>query len=150
MAKIIVLFDSRGGNTRAAAESVAEGARLVPGVEAELMEAGGLDMARLAAAGALAVGSPNYYTYMSGRIKTFFDLAFRQEAFKGKPFAAFSTHGGGGGVAAIIEKLAKSVGLSRVTEGLDFLGAPAGDQLKQCRHLGQMLGRAATNAAESR
>jgi len=147
MPTVIVLFDSRTGNTRAAAESIAEGARLVPGVEAELMDAQELDMARLAEAAAVAVGSPNYYTYMSGRIKTFFDLAYRQAAFKGKPFAAFSTHGGGGGIASIIEKLAKSVGLRQVTEGLDFLNAPSGDQLKECRHLGQVLGRAAANAA---
>ena len=147
MPSVVVLFDSRGGNTRAAAESIAEGARMVPGVEAALMDAKDLDLAPLAAAGALAIGSPNYYTYMSGHIKTFFDLTFRQTAFKGKPFAAFSTHGGGGGIAAVIEKLAQSVGLSRVTEGLDFLGAPSGDQLKECRHLGQVLGRAAANTA---
>lgn len=145
MPTVIVLFDSRSGNTRTVAEAIADGARMVPGVEPELMDAQQLDMDRLAAAAALAVGSPNYYTYMSGRIKTFFDLAFRQPPFKGKPFVAFSTHGGGGGIAGIIEKLAKSIGLVRVAEGLDFLGAPAGDQLKECRHLGQMLGRAAAN-----
>jgi NAD(P)H dehydrogenase (quinone) len=145
MPNVVVLYDSRSGHTRTAAESIAEGAQLVPEVEATLMEAAALDMEALAGADALAVGSPNYYTYMSGHVKTFFDLAFRNPAFKAKPFAAFSTHGGGGGVAEIIEKLAKSIGLEQVTEGLDFLGAPAGDQLKDCRHLGQALGRAAAN-----
>lgn len=146
MATVIVLFDSRGGNTRAAAESIAEGAAMVPDVTCSLMSAEQLDVDAIAAADAVAVGSPNYYTYMSGRIKTFFDLAFRNTAFKGKPFAAFSTHGGGGGVADTLEKLAKSIGMEKIADGLDFLNTPAGDQLKDCRRLGQALGRAAANA----
>ncbi|MBN2582114.1 MAG: NAD(P)H-dependent oxidoreductase [Planctomycetes bacterium] len=146
MAKVIVLFDSRGGNTRAVAESIVEGASMVPDVEAVMMSAEQLDMEALAAAQAVAVGSPNYYTYMSGRIKTFFDLAFRNPAFKGKPFVAFSTHGGGGGISQIIEKLAGSIGMAKVAGGIDIMNAPAGDQLKECRKLGQMLGRAAANA----
>ena len=146
MSKVCVLYDSRGGNTRAVAESIAEGVSLVPEAEVCLMDASELDMETLAASDAFAVGSPNYYTYMSGRIKTFFDLAFRNPAFKSKPFVAFSTHGGGGGVSEVIEKLADSIGMSKVAEGIDILGAPAGDQLKDCRHLGQVVARAAGNA----
>ena len=145
MSTVCVLYDSRGGNTRAVAESIAEGVLLVPDVRARLMDATELDMEALAASEALAVGSPNYYTYMSGRVKTFFDLAFRNVDFKGKPFVAFSTHGGGGGGSEIIEKLAGSIGMSKAADGIDILGAPAGDQLKDCRHLGQMIARAAAN-----
>jgi len=145
MATVIVLVDSRGGNTRAVADAVAEGVGMVPKVDCTVMSAEALDMDALAAADALAVGSPNYYSYMSGRAKTFFDLAFRNPAFKGKPFVAFSTHGGGGGVAALIEKLSDHLGMKRVAPGLDILNSPAGDQLKECRRLGQALGRAAAN-----
>ncbi|HOI53789.1 MAG TPA: NAD(P)H-dependent oxidoreductase [Phycisphaerae bacterium] len=146
MAEVIVLFDSRGGNTRAVAECIAEGAAMVPGVTARLMAAADLDVASLAAAQAIAVGSPNYFSYMSGHVKTFFDLTYRNAAFKGKPFVAFSTHAGGGGICAVIEKLATSVGMAQVTDGIDILNAPAGNQLKECRKLGQQLGRAAANA----
>ena len=109
------------------------------------MSAEALDMETLAGTDALAVGSPNYYTYMSGRIKTFFDLAFRTPAFKGTPFVAFSTHGGGGGISDLLEKLADHLGMKKVAPGLDILNAPAGEQLKECRRLGQALGRAAAN-----
>jgi NAD(P)H dehydrogenase (quinone) len=146
MANVIVLFDSKGGNTRAVAESVAEGVSMVPDVAVQLMAAAALDMDALATAQAVAVGSPNYYSYMSGRIKTFFDLAYRNPAFKGKPFVAFSTHAGGGGICRVIEKLAGSIGLTQVADGIDILNAPAGDQLKDCRKLGQQLARAASNA----
>ena len=146
MPTVIILFDSRGGNTRAVAEAVADGVALVPKVECRLMPADALELDALAQAAALVIGSPNYFTYPSGRIKTFFDLAYGAAAFKGKPFAAFSTHGGGGGIAAIIEKLATTVGLKKIADGLDMLNAPAGDQLKQCRQLGQAAARAAANA----
>jgi NAD(P)H dehydrogenase (quinone) len=147
VAEVIVLFDSRGGNTRVVAECIAEGAAMVPGVTARLMAAADLDVPALAAAQAIAIGSPNYFSYMSGRIKTFFDLTYQNAAFKGKPFVAFSTHAGGGGICATIEKLAKSVGMTQVADGIDILNAPAGNQLKDCRKLGQHLGRAAANAS---
>ena len=145
MPTVVILYDSRTGHTHAAATAIAEGAALVPNVTAWLMNAEELDLQVLADADALAIGSPNYYTYPSGRIKTFFDLAYGQPAFKAKPFAAFSTHGGGGSITPTIEKLATTLGMTRTTEGLDFLNAPAGDQLKSCRHLGTILARAAAN-----
>lgn len=148
MATVIVLVDSRGGNTRAVAEAIAEGAHLVPGVEASIMQARQMDLEALGAAEALAIGSPNYYNYPSGHIKTFFDRAFRKPPFKGKAFAAFSTHGGGGGISQVIEELGSALGLRKIADGIDLLGAPGGDQVKACRHLGQALGRAAANAED--
>jgi len=146
MPTVIILYDSRGGNTRAVAEALADGAALVPKVACTLMPARELDLAALADAQALALGSPNYFTYMSGCLKTFFDEAHGNAAFKGKPFVAFSTHGGGGGVAKIIERLATAIGMKKVAEGLDILNAPAGDQLRECRELGRAIARAAANA----
>ena len=131
MATAIVLFDSRGGNTQAVAEALADGVRMVPKVDCTLASAEAMDLDALKSADAVAVGSPNYYSYMSGRIKTVFDLAFRDPAFKGKPFVAFSTHGGGGGISELIEKLGGSLGMKKVADGLDIMNAPAGDQVKE-------------------
>jgi NAD(P)H dehydrogenase (quinone) len=140
--KVVVLYSSLSGNTRAMAEHVAAGVRLVPGATARLMDAASPEMETLEKADGIAVGSPNYYSYPSGLVKHFFDLAFQNAAFKGKPYVAFSTHGGGGGVSAILDRLAKSLGMKRVGEGLDILGAPEGDQVKACRKLGQALATA--------
>ncbi len=144
MPQIVVLYSSITGHTREMAEHVTAGARLVPDAEVRLMDAAELDLAALEAADALAVGSPNYYSYPSGLVKHFFDLAFRKPAFKGKPYAAFSTHGGGGGVSATIDRLAGSLGMHRAAEGLDVAGRPQGDQVKACRKLGQTLAQAAS------
>ena len=144
MPHVIVLYSTLSGNTRKMAEHVASGAQLVPNTEAVLMDAAKLDLAALEAADALAIGSPNYFTYVSGLVKHFFDLALRNPAFKGKPYVAFSTHGGGGGVSETIERLAKSLGMTKVAASVDIAGAPEGNQVKALRHLGQTLAQAAT------
>ena len=143
-AQVVVLYSSLGGNTRTMAEHVAAGVGLVPGAQAVVMDAAKMDLAVLERAAGIAIGSPNYYSYPSGLVKHFFDLAFQRAAFKGKPFVAFSTHGGGGGVSGQIERLANSLGMMRAAEGLDIAGAPEGDQAKACRKLGQTLAIAAT------
>jgi flavorubredoxin len=139
MAEIVVLFSTLGGNTRAMAEHVAAGARLVPGVQVTLMDAAALDLAALEAAGGIAIGAPNYFSYPSGLIKHFFDVAYQRAAFKGKPYVAFSTHGGGGGISQVIDKLSQAVGMKPAAAGLDVMGLPQGDQIKDCRKLGQAL-----------
>ena len=139
MANIVILYSTLSGNTREAAEHVAAGARLVPGAEVDLMDAARLDLAALESARGIAIGSPNYYSYPSGLIKHFFDLILRLAPFRGKPYVAFSTHGGGGGVSSIIENLAKGPGMKQVAPGVDVAGAPRGDDLKTLRKLGQIL-----------
>jgi multimeric flavodoxin WrbA len=139
MAGIVVLYSTLGGHTREAAEHVAAGARLVPGAEVALMDAAALDLPALEAARGLAIGSPNYYSYPSGLIKHFFDLVLHRPPFRGKPYVAFSTHGGGGGVSGIIDELAKGPGMKRVAAGVDVAGAPAGEDPKALRKLGQTL-----------
>jgi len=139
MAEIVVLFSTLGGNTRAMAEHVAAGARLVPGVQVTLMDAAALDLAALEAAGGIAIGAPNYFSYPSGLIKHFYDVAHQRAAFKGKPYVAFSTHGGGGGISQVIDKLSQAVGMKPAAAGLDVMGLPQGDQIKDCRKLGQAL-----------
>ena len=139
MAEIVVLFSTLGGNTRAMAEHVAAGARLVPGVQVTLMDAAALDLAALEAAGGIAIGAPNYFSYPSGLIKHFFDVAYQRATFKGKPYVAFSTHGGGGGISQVIDKLSQAVGMKPAAAGLDVMGLPQGDQVKDCRKLGQAL-----------
>ena len=147
MARIIVLYSTLGGSTRAMAEHVAAGARLVPGAEVSLMDAAGCAIADLESADGLAIGSPNYFSYPSGLIKHFFDIAYQRAPFKGKPYVSFSTHGGGGGVSAIIDKLAQAVGMKSAATGLDIMGVPQGDQVKDCRKLGQTLAGVASSRA---
>ena len=76
MKRILIVYHSQEkGNTRKMAELVAAGCRQVKGVEVELVNTNdtrvSLDAAE--AADAYALGSPDYYSYMAGGLKMFFD-----------------------------------------------------------------------------
>ena len=144
MSTIYVIYHSDTGNTHAVAKLVAQGAQEVLGSEVKTVAAGELDLVEVARADAYAIGSPNYFNYVAGEIKTFFDKILYDERFKGKPYVGFCTHGGGGEVLSVIARLAKSCGLKSAAEGVCVQGAPTEEELaEQARELGRALARAA-------
>lgn len=139
MPKVLVIYFSRTGNTERMAELVAEGARS-RGVDVELVKAPDVDMEQVVRADGLALGSPDYYTYMAGQMKVFFDEAyFHSCKLKNKPYVSFVSHGGGGGAIDSIDRLSGSLGLSRVRAGLRCQGRPTGEMEEECRALGRDL-----------
>ncbi len=86
MAKVLVVYYSGTGNTRAMAEAVAEGAKEVAGVEVILKEAEQASVNDLVTVDAVAFGSPTYFSYMAGVLKALFDKAWlsRSEIEEGR------------------------------------------------------------------
>ena len=85
MARILVVYYSGSGNTRKMAELVARGAREL-GHDVDLVVADEVEMKELKEADAVGLGSPDYYTYMAGQLKTFFDRALDvRDEIIGKP-----------------------------------------------------------------
>jgi len=144
MAKVLVVYHSGTGNTKAMAQAVAEGVKEVAGVEALLKEAEQVSVSDLVNADALAFGSPTYFSYMAGVVKAIFDKAYLSRSqIRGKPFAAFAS-GGGGEVKSVqsIESVAASCGLRKVSEGVPAGGMPTQSERQDCRKLGATLARA--------
>jgi len=144
MANILVVYYSGTGNTKAMAQTVAEGVKEVAGVEAVLKEAEQVSVSDLVNADALAFGSPTYFSYMAGVLKAIFDKAYLSRSqIRGKPFAAF-TSGGGGQAKSLqsIESIAASCGLQKVCEGLGVGGMPTDSERQDCRRLGATLAKA--------
>ena len=144
MAKVLVVYHSGTGNTRAMAQAVAEGVKEVSGVQVILKEADQVSVSDLVTADALAFGSPTYFSYMAGAIKAIFDQAYLSRSqLKGKPFAAFAS-GGGGEVKSVqsIESVAASCGLRRACEGVAVGGMPTDSDNQDCRKLGATLAKA--------
>ena len=139
----MVIYHSDTGNTEALAGCVAEGARSVADTQVQLIRADELDCDSAAEADGLAIGSPDYFSYVAGQVKTFFDKALSDERFHGKPYAAFGTHGGGAKVLDCLEKLAKSVKLAKVADGVMTKGAPDDAGAESARALGKALAEAA-------
>ncbi len=144
MARVLVVYYSGTGKTRKMAELVAEGAKEV-GAEVEMLEASSnFQVEKLLQADAVAVGSPDYFSYPAGEVKIVFDRALAHKGqLEGKPVAAFVSHGGGARALEPLERLCKAVGLNPVTEGVLCHGAPTGDDEHKCTALGRKLAKAA-------
>ncbi len=143
MAKVAVVYYSGTGNTQRMAELVAEGCRDVEGVEVELVSLPGADLGAVVDADGFAIGSPDYFSYVAGHVKTFFDEALaHKQAISGKPAVAFGTHGGGARVLESLERLTQAIGLSLVTPGMMCLGEPGPNEEDAVRALGRKLAEA--------
>ena len=146
MKKILIVYHSQEkGNTRKMAELVAQGCRQISGVEVELVNVNERRVSMDAAerADAYALGSPDYFTYMAGGLKQFFDdiclASWSKRKVTEKPYVAFVTHGGGGGAIQSVEKLAASMKLIKVADSILSRGAPAGEAVEQSIQLGRKL-----------
>ncbi len=155
--KILVVFTSWSGNTEALARAIADGAGEAGNrnVEVEIKRARDVVREDVEGASALAFGSPTYYSYMSGELKTLFDYALPyRDAFFHKPAIAFATGNGGQleciqsieGILEYFEALLvqKSDILSA---GLAVQGKPDEGALKQAKAAGRKLGDAGVEYA---
>jgi len=143
MGTILVVYYSQTGNTRKMAELIAEGAGGGGKHKVKLAEAGKLEMTEFVRADGYALGSPDYFTYMAGEMKTVFDRALTHvKEIKGKPFVSFVSHGGGGAAIESLDRLGQAIGLKRIREGVKCQGAPAKEAIEECRKLGEELAKA--------
>jgi flavorubredoxin len=131
------------GNTKSAAEAVAEGAR---SVGADVIVKDGLQAqpTDLLACDAVALGSYDAFSYMGGGLKDFFDRSFypTQGQVTDKPYVAFLTHGGGGRAIASIESLAASFKLRKLADPVLAQGRPDEQASSALRALGSKLATA--------
>ena len=99
LVKVLVTYHSLSGNTERMAEAVVDGVKSVPGTESLLKRVGQVTADDLLSADAVVVGSPVYWSNMSGEVKTFFDNwqfkfgVFPEYKMKNKIGAAFATGG---------------------------------------------------------
>ena len=143
MPKLMVIYYSRTGNTEKMAQLMAQGCREVLGVEVEMVELPGVDMTAVLEADGYAIGSPDYFSYPAGHVKTFFDEALgHKEQLTGRPYVAFCTHGGGGRALEPLQGLCEAIGLEQEAPGVMCAGAPAGKHADDTRALGRTLGEA--------
>lgn len=99
MRNVLVLYDSRTGNTRRMAEHVAAGAAEIPGIEARLRFVEDATAEDIRWCDGIAVGSPTHMGIVSWRMKKFWDDLGDELWGKidGRIGCAFSSSGGWGG-----------------------------------------------------
>ena len=91
---VLILYYSKGGNTRRLAEAIAEGVSQIDGVEAVLRHAIEVTKDDFVAADGLVVGSPVYFGTMAAPLKQVLDefVGVRRK-MENKVGAAFATSG---------------------------------------------------------
>lgn len=145
MVKVLIVYYSRTGRTEALAKAVAEGVNNISGATAKIVRVENATLDDLVSCDAVAFGSPNYFGYMSGLIKDFFDRAWSiRDKVAGKPAAAFTSGGGPSDSALLsLERIMGAFKMEKVCDGVVSSGSPTEKDLEACRKLGENLARAA-------
>lgn len=92
--KILVLYYSKGGNTKKLAHAVLEGVNSIEGVQGVLKSTTEVEKKDFTQAGGVIAGSPVYFGTMAAQMKAVLDdfISTRRE-MEGKIGAAFATSG---------------------------------------------------------
>ena len=144
MKRILVIYHSQQfGNTKILAEALADGVREA-GADVELINTNEhrVTMNEFVSADAVALGTPDYFSYLAGTIKTLFDDLYlwdkSGEQVKGKPAVLFLSHGGGGRVREPLNSFAQRF-LTKVGETAECQRPIDEDAKRACYDLGKQL-----------
>ena len=137
MPKIVVVYLSTSGNTKAMADAIAEGARS-RNVDAKSLNFHEAKIEELKSADGIALGSSTFHYKMLPPMEKFLnDLA--KEDLKGKAGAAFGSYGWSGEAPVIIAEKMREIGMKVIDSVLRVQYAPAEKDLEECKRLGKDL-----------
>ena len=147
--KALVIYHSQEhGNTEAMAQAVAEGLKEA-GLQVVTLNTNHdrLDLTTYPNYTCVAIGTPDYFSYLAGGLKMFLDDHYIEEqrgtqGLFNKPIALFYSHGGGGKVKQPLVSLFKRLG-TIIGEPVESYGKPSEKVLEKCRKLGRDLAAAA-------
>ena len=142
MAKVLIVYCSRTGNTEEMAKAVEDGAKAV-GADVTRKKATEVVPGDILDCDAVAFGSATNFAYMAGTLKELFDttLMGMQKQITGLSYAAFgSGRRGTRKVVEVIEGVCDALQLKKVAEGVVATGKPTAEVVVQCQELGKKLG----------
>jgi NAD(P)H dehydrogenase (quinone) len=150
MTKIVIVYDSRTGNTEKMASAVGEGAKQVAGTEVVLRKADEATLDDLLNADGIIMGSPTYYGQMSGKLKAFIDETVKIHGkLNGKAGGAFTSSGGTacGAETTLLSILGTMLVHGMIVQGnprnkhygAASVGAPKKEEVEVCRELGERI-----------
>ena len=150
MAKILVVYDSRTGNTEKMAFAVAEGVKQISGIEVTVKKVNATNIEDLLSADGIIIGSPTYYGQMSAKLKTLIDESVKIHGkLEGKIGAAFTSSGGTatGAETTLLSILQAMLVHGMIIQGSAHdkhygaaaVGSPHEKELKSCQELGKKV-----------
>jgi NAD(P)H dehydrogenase (quinone) len=146
MAKILMIYQSKTGNTASMADAVEEGVK-GEGVEVVRKKIAEANVDDLLEFDGIIIGSPTYFASTTAEIKTFIDESIKHfKKLEGKVGAAFSSSGdlGGGAETAVLDILRSFLVHGMIVQGFTSgghfgpvsTGAPNEERKKACREFG--------------
>jgi len=140
MPDVIIIYDSKSGNTEKAAGYVLEGV-LSAGASAEFKKINKVNPEDVAGAKGIIVGSYCMRDRCSMDIDSFMGMINPAYVAK-KPGAAFGSYGFSGGQLQKLEALMIKAGISLVSPGVNSLKTPDEPTAEKLRELGKKVGEA--------
>jgi len=158
MPTVLVVYDSKTGNTEKAARLVAEGVEEVEGVKCILKKVDDVSMDDLSNSDGIIIGSPTYYGLMSAKIKKLLDDSVEIHGkLEGKVGAAFTSSGGtASGAETTILSILKALLIHGMIiqgnphnqhYGLAVVGAPDAKEADLCRKFGARIAKLVSRIA---
>ncbi len=144
MADILIIFHSQTGNTERLAKAVAQGVEETTNARAVLKRAADTEAQDLRNCSAVIICSPEYFGYMAGAVKDFFDRTYEElkddAAVHKKPFSIVISAGNDGSFAlSHIERICKGYRLRKVQKPIVCKGRVTEEMLARCVELGSTI-----------
>jgi NAD(P)H dehydrogenase (quinone) len=150
MPKILVVFDSKSGNTETMALAVAKGAKMAGDLEVTVKKAEETKNSDLLAADGIIMGSPTYFGQMSAKLKALIDESVKvHKKLTGKVGGAFTSSGGtaSGGETTLLSIVEVMLVHGMIVQGraddkhygVAVTGAPKKRDLAECEKLGERV-----------
>lgn len=139
MQKVVVVYLSTSGNTKAMAEAIAEGIRS-RNIEAQVMNFHEARIEEIKSADAIAIGSSTFYYKMLPPMEKFIDSLTRANV-EGKIGAAFGSYGWSGEAPVMIAEKMREIGMKVIDPVLRTQYQPTEKDLDECRQLGKDIAK---------
>lgn len=138
MAKAIIIYETRSGNTEMMAKAIETGLKEA-GAEVELKKAARANADDLKGVDAVVLGSPTYVRNLIAAMRTFL-FEMDKADLKGKVGAAFGSYGWSGESIEILTETMKNLAEMNVIEpGLRIKRGPTEKGLEECREFGKKI-----------
>jgi len=150
MAKILVVYDSKTGNTEKMAFAIADGAKQISNIKVVVKKVDKTSLEDLERADGIVMGSPTYYGQMSAKLKALIDKSVKIHGkLEGKVGAAFASSGGTatGAETTILSILQAMLIHGMIVQGrandkhygAAAVGSPRKKGIESCQELGKRV-----------
>jgi len=139
MSKVVVVYLSTSGNTKAMADAIVDGVKS-RNIDAVAMNFHEARIEEIKSADAIAIGSSTFYYKMLPPMEKFIDSLSKINV-KGKIGAAFGSYGWSGEAPVMIAEKMRELGIKVIDPVLRIQYQPTEKDLDECKQLGKDIAK---------